>query len=213
MSARTSTLAKQSMRSELLWCPDGPGSGRSTQTQPSPAVAVSADPNLSTEHRKGAGVSPTRVTPKGLARMNDVIVMVREHGRYPSTTSPNVAERTLAAWLRRRRREAEAGILDPAFRDGLAVLPHWQETPRAIADESRWWKRLAALIAHRASGQDWPRHKGATSDAEHQLGIWVHTQRFKLSRGELTAAKTEALDATIPGWRTGRPRGAKPKES
>jgi hypothetical protein len=35
----------------------------------------------------------------------------------------------MAAWLGRRRREAAAGTLAPAIRDGLACLPHWQEPP------------------------------------------------------------------------------------
>ena len=214
MSSGTSTLPGQDLKDhQLQWSAGGSGSDRSDQAKPRPAVIISAAPNLGREQQKGAGDIPTKVTSKGLARMNDVIAMVREQGRYPSTTSPNVAERSLSTWLRRRRREAKAGTLDPAFRDGLAVLPHWQETPRATADEIRWRKRLAALAAYRASGQDWPRHKGATSAAEHQLGVWVHTQRFKLRRGELTHAKAQALDAAVPGWRTGRLRGLKPKDS
>lgn len=214
MSAGTSTLARQDLSGrQLQWGAAGTGSGRSLQTQPRIAAAVPANLGTGTKREEGRSDRPAQVTPRGLGRMNDVIAMVREQGRYPSTTSPNVSERSLATWLRRRRREAEAGTLDPAFRNGLAVLPHWQDTPRATADESRWWKRLAALKAYRASGQDWPRHKGATSAAEHQLGVWVHTQRFKLCRGEMTPAKAQALDAAVPGWRTGRARGPKSKES
>jgi hypothetical protein len=65
---------------------------------------------------------------------------------------------------------------------------------------------LTALAAYRASGQDWPRHKATVTDQEHELGIWLHTQRFKHRRGELDPAK-----AAAPGWRTGRTRGRKPK--
>lgn len=97
------------------------------------------------------------------------------------------------------------------FGDGLAVLPGWQGTPRAVADEARWQDRLAALAAYRAAGWDWPRHKATVTGEEHELGVWLHTQRYRLRRGELGPAKAQALDAAVPGWRAGRQRGRKPK--
>lgn len=150
------------------------------------------------------------VTPRGLARMKDVIAMVKETGRYPSSTALDASERSLAAWLRRRRREAEAGTLAPAFQVGLDVLPDWHSTPKFKADDQRWAERLTALSKLRAAGHDWPRHKGADTPDEHQLGVWIHTQRFKLRRGELDALRSEALDSAVPGWRTGRRRGPRP---
>jgi hypothetical protein len=93
-------------------------------------------------------------------------------------------------------------------RDGLACLPGWLGTPRAAADEERWQQRLAELTAYRA-GQDWPRHKGADTDTEHDLGVWLHGQRYKLRRGELDPARKKALDAALPGWSAGRIRGRK----
>lgn len=55
---------------------------------------------------------------------------------HPS--SDDAAERTLAAWRQRRRREAADGTPAPAYRQALAVLPGWRGTPRATADEARW---------------------------------------------------------------------------
>jgi hypothetical protein len=80
-----------------------------------------------------------------------------------------------------------------------------------VADEARWQELLAALVAYLASGQDWSRHKSTVTGQEHELGVWLHTQRFRQRRGELVPAKAEALDAAAPGWRTGRTRGRKPK--
>jgi hypothetical protein len=105
-------------------------------------------------------------------------------------------ERTLAEWLQRRRREAADGTLAPAYRQA-----------RAVADEARWQGLLTALVAYLASGQDWPRHKATVAGQEHELGVWLHTQRFRQRRGELASAKVQALDAATPGWRTGRTRG------
>ncbi|MBO1269972.1 helicase-associated protein [Arthrobacter sp. PO-11] len=172
-------------------------------------VACAADPGLRTAHEAAVGGKDRQVTARGLGRMKQLLAMVQETGRFPSLTADDVSERTLAAWLRRRRREADAGTLAPAFRDGLDVLPGWRGRPRAAADEARWQDRLAALAAYRAAGRDWPRHKATVAGEEHWLGVWLHTQRFKLRRGELGAAKMDALDAAVPGWRAGRQRGRK----
>jgi hypothetical protein len=149
------------------------------------------------------------VTVQGLARMRELIAMVQETGRYPSRTAADVAERSLASWLERRRRDAAAGTLAPALGDGLAVLPDWLRPPRAVADEARWQDRLAALARYRAAGHDWPRHKAAVAGEEHDLGVWLHSQRQKARRGELAPVKARALDEVLPGWRTGRRRGRK----
>jgi hypothetical protein len=113
----------------------------------------------------------------------------------------------LATWLQRRREDARAGTLAPDFRDGLAVLPGWEGKRRVEADEDRWQERLTALVAYKTGGNDWPRHKGVITGEEHELGVWLHTQRFNARRGELDPQKAEALDAAVPGWRTGRQRG------
>jgi hypothetical protein len=142
--------------------------------------------------------------------MAQLIGTVQESGRYPSTKSANRDERALAAWLNRRRREAREGTLPSAFRDGLSVLPGWLGMHRVTSDEARWQKRLTALVEYRGSGLDWPRHKSAVEGPEHDLGVWLHTQRYKVRRGELDPAKAAALDTRLPGWRSGRTRGRKP---
>lgn len=142
--------------------------------------------------------------------MTQLVALVQEGGRYPSTKSADVNERTLAVWLNRRRSEAGAGTLVPAFREGLSVLADWQDLHRVTSDRARWHERLAALVAYRGSGQDWPRHKSTIEGLEHELGVWLHTQRYKARRGELNHAKSAVLDARLPGWRSGRSRGRKP---
>jgi hypothetical protein len=141
--------------------------------------------------------------------MGELVRMVQETGRYPSRTATDATERTLASWLDRRRSEDAAGTLAPAYRDGLAVLPGWQRPQRMVADEAHWQDRLVGLVAYRAAGHDWPRHKAAVAGEEHELGIWLHSQRQKARRGELDEARGKALDEAVPGWRTGRQRGRK----
>ncbi|MBT2520042.1 helicase associated domain-containing protein [Arthrobacter sp. ISL-28] len=93
-----------------------------------------------------------------------------------------------------------------------AVLPDWQTPPRADADGARWQERLEALAAYPDAGSDRPRHKAVITSEEHDLGVWLHTQRYKQRRGELDGRKADALDATVPGWRTGRQRRRRPRE-
>lgn len=170
-------------------------------------VACAADPALREAHEAAAGTGASRVTAQGRERMHQLVAMVRDTGRYPSRNAESTSERTLAVWLQRRREDARAGMLAPAFRDGLAVLPGWEGKPRAEADEARWQERLAALVAYRAAGHDWPRHKAVIVGEEHDLGVRLHAQRYKARRGELEIQKATALDNAVPGWRAGRRRG------
>lgn len=172
-------------------------------------IAVAAEPGLRRAH-EAAAAKKTMVTAQGVERMQQLVTLVQETGRYPSRNAESTSERTLADWLQRRRADARAGTLAPAFRDGLAVLPGWEGKPRVEADEHRWQERLAALSAYRAAGNDWPRHKAFVTGEEHDLGVWLHTLRYKARRGELAVNKAEALDTAVPGWRMGRPRGRKP---
>ncbi|WP_314192419.1 helicase associated domain-containing protein [uncultured Arthrobacter sp.] len=148
---------------------------------------------------------------QGLEHVGELVAFVQETGRYPSRTGEAASERTLAAWLQHRGEEARAGTLAPAYREGLAELPGWQTLPRSEADETRWAERLAALAGYRAAGYDWPRHKAPARGLEHDLGVWLHSQRSKLHQGDLDEAKVRGLDQAVPGWRIGRRRGRKPR--
>lgn len=172
-------------------------------------IARTLDPGLKAEHEAALETKPTHFTTHGLERTRQLVSLVQETGQYPSRQSPSETERTLAAWLQRRRQDARAATLVQEYRDGLAALPGWETPSRADADEARWQRRLAALVAYRDAGSDWPRHKAVTIGEEHDLGVWLHYQRFRARRGELAAGKVDALNIAVPGWRTGRPRGRK----
>lgn len=173
-------------------------------------VARGLDAGLANEHEAAkVGKKGTPVTQRGLKSMTKLIDFVKVEGRYPTYSSTSTEERTLAMWLQRRRRNAAAGTLAPAFREGLQALSGWEANTRAWSDESRWQERLTALIEYRAKGEDWPRHKKTATAEEHVLGVWLHTQRFKNARCALHKAKRTALDTALPGWQEGRIRGRK----
>jgi hypothetical protein len=167
-----------------------------------------ADPELPAIHKTAAAAKTTHAASKaGLEHMRELAVFVKEAGRYPSRASFDEPERSLAAWLQRRREEARDGTLAHAYREGLDALTGWQSPSLAQADHAWWEERLAALVDYRAAGNDWPRHKAFVDGPEHGLGVWLHYQRAKLHRGELDEAKVKELDRVLPGWQEGRRRG------
>jgi hypothetical protein len=173
-------------------------------------IARRQGPGLEAAHH-AATVAKPRPSPRSLARIDEVITWIRSEGRLPRDRSEHQEERSMARWLSERRREAAAGSLHPAYRDGLAPAPGWAGNPRAAADEARWHDRLAQLANFRAEGNDWPRHHDYASEREHTLGVWIHTQRYKHRRGELDPARIKLLDQAVPGWQTGRTRGRPPR--
>jgi hypothetical protein len=84
-------------------------------------LARTQDPNLQNEHDVAA--RKPGVTGQGRERLQQLVAFVQDTGRYPARSSDDVSERTLAAWLQRRRREAADGTISPAYGQALAVLP------------------------------------------------------------------------------------------
>lgn len=165
--------------------------------------AKAADPGLKTEHR-AATAAATSPTVPGIKRLYQLLTMVKTTGRYPSRNAEDKAERELAQWLRRRRRDADTGILNPVIGAGLSVLPDWRRKPRQAKEDQQWRNRLQQLAAYRAAGHPWPRTTPGVAGVEKELGGWLRSQRYKSRHGELFPARSDALDAALPGWRSGR---------
>lgn len=165
------------------------------------AVAKALEPGLWVEHRAAAATIPAV---PGFKRVYQLLAMVEARGRYPSRDAEDPAERDLAQWLRRRRRDAEAGVLNPAIGEGLAVLPDWQRKPGEARREQKWQDRLQQVAAYRATGEPWPRANSALTGVERELGRWLSTQRHTFRQGVLSPDRTRALDAALPGWLAGR---------
>jgi hypothetical protein len=149
------------------------------------SLAVREDPGLKNAH-KAALVAVTRRTSAGLQNLTDVVAFYEKEGRLPTTGGRTPRERALGVWLHRRRRDAAAGTLAPAYREGLRAIPGWEaSSTRRADDESRWNRRLAELVDHMAAGNDWPLHKNTGSEQERVLGVWLHVQRISLGRKSL----------------------------
>lgn len=171
------------------------------------AAARAAAPGLKAEHRAAAAAETGPPVP-GVKRLYQLLAMVEATGRYPSRNAEDKAERELAQWLRRRRRDADAGILNPVIGAGLSVLPDWRRKPREAREDGQWQDHLRQLAAYRAAGHPWPRTTPGVTGVEKELGGWLRSQRYRFRHGDLSSARSDALDAALPGWLTGRKAAA-----
>ena len=168
-------------------------------------VAAKADPGLRGEH---AAAVPLYVPSEtALQRMLDLVSFFRVEGRLPAAHGKSSTEQSLASWLYRRRRESAAGTLSPALREGLGVIPGWDQAPSQKAEaEARWQRRLKEVRAFRKATGELPRHQKTDDPLERTLGVWLHGQRINCNHGKLAPKKKLRLDKVLPGWREGRRR-------
>ena len=148
-------------------------------------VFARQDPGLEAAHAAAAGTKSSP-SPKGLERMEEIIIWIAAVDRFQRDRSEDKSERSMARWLSDRRREAAEGTLHTTYRNGLAQMPGWQESRRDSEDEARWHRRLAQLEDFRHEGNDWPCHKVCDSEREHTLGAWIHNQRYKTAAANST---------------------------
>ncbi|RAM35414.1 helicase-associated protein [Arthrobacter globiformis] len=174
-------------------------------------AAKAADPGLKAEHRAAVDDAARNAAP-GIKRLYQLLAMVEATGRFPSRSAEDKAERELAEWLRRRRRDADAGILNPVIGAGLSVLPDWRRKPREAREDQQWQDHLQQLAAYTAAGHPWPRATPGVTGLEKDLGGWLRSQRYKFRHGDLSPARSDALDAAVPGWLTGRKAAAEPSD-
>lgn len=170
------------------------------------AKAAKQEPGLRAEHQAALPPPAPRVTAAGQRILDDLLAFYEAEGRLP-VRGRSHRESTLAEWLTRRREQAAAGALSPAYAAALDEIPNWRDYPtKRDTDAARWTQRLAEIAAHRAAGNDWPRHQKTDDHMERTLGVWLHTQRIDARAGKLTATKEQHLNEAIPGWREGRVR-------
>lgn len=175
------------------------------------AIAAVTEPSIRDDHRNATRPPPvTRITAAGLQNLHDTLALYKAEGRFPSTKSSSAREVALAQWLTRRRQDHDRGTLSPVYGDGLEEIPGWELRTRTSKDEARWNHRLIELTGYVAAGNDWPRHKKTDTEEERLLGMWLHIQRMKYRRNQLTDDKEAQLNTHLPDWRDGRTRGRPP---
>lgn len=145
------------------------------------------------------------LTSEWLNRRDALAAFIENHGRTPSGSASDTAERHLAKWLSTQRSADRKGSLSPARRMSLDSIEHWNLTSRAFATEL-WKSRLEQLAAFQTGQGRLPSYKNSVDPAEHSLGIWLHVQRQQNSQGLLSEIRQRALDEAVPDWNTWRSR-------
>ncbi len=113
---------------------------------------------------------------------------------------------TLGAWVNSRRKEHRAGVLSPARVAALEAIQGWEWRPFDAA-----WSRMYQRLQQEAGQHGTVAHLTQRSVVDGvSVGRWIMVQRGAYRRGQLTAARTRALEA-IPGWNCA-PRASTPAD-
>ncbi|WP_285249758.1 helicase associated domain-containing protein [Pseudarthrobacter sp. fls2-241-R2A-168] len=142
--------------------------------------------------------SPYRLRPGWDQMLARVVQFKTGHGRWPSSTSPDFAERSLANWLYR-----QAASRDRQHEERLAKLNNalagWRQRPSG--DTEGWNSRLEQIVGHLQTYGRLPTMGASASAEEYALGKWLAVQRYALKKGTLYPERLGRLDELLPGWR------------
>lgn len=120
------------------------------------------------------------------------------HGRLPRLGGES-EERSLYIWLARQRRLYEKGLLPDAKVVLLKKLSGWNQSPQQVLNEA-WQEKLASVSRFIAANNRIPRYKHHTSEQERVLGVWLHNQHQRRSKGTLLRWRLDALNTELPDW-------------
>ena len=153
--------------------------------------AAARQGRLPEPHRQAlieAGVDLNPLDTRWDARMAELKAFRATCNRWPTKTSPNPAERQLAAWLAYQQKNPRPGRRQTLLDAGVKIgPPPKRQGRRKHPDE---W--LAELETFHTTQQRWP---VITSDdtAERRLGCWVNNQRIAYRAGRMSQQQQQAL--------------------
>lgn len=104
-------------------------------------------------------------------------------------------------WLRTQRSRLSAGDLDDGQIEALdAGVPGWRVVRADVLRANQWNDKAGAVRTQIAKAGRLPRERDR-DPAVAKMGVWIRSQRERLSDGLISADQIAELDATIPGWR------------
>ncbi|WP_420030177.1 helicase associated domain-containing protein [Psychromicrobium xiongbiense] len=167
--------------------------------------AIEVDPRLETDHRTNSP-SETEIPVADPARgrwqqsLDDYERFLAAERRAPSTSANSHAEQRLGAWIREQRHALASGLLPEEDTRALDAIGVWRVSPTQQAKDAQWHRNLQAAIDLLSSTGTWPILKYASTQAEHTVGTWLHSQRQNYRRGVLRADRLDLLNTYLPGW-------------
>lgn len=144
---------------------------------------------------------PDRPTFHWKSRLGQVKKFIVNNKRYPCSSGESL-ERTLFLWLARQRRSYKSGEMSPGKTYLLSQLPDWESFISEDYLEEKWQSSLNELAEYVHRFNALPRYHNYSSAVEHHLGVWLHNQHQKRSKGLLPKNRMAALEIIYPGWRS-----------
>jgi superfamily II DNA or RNA helicase len=140
--------------------------------------------------------------PVWLERLAKLKAFQAQHGRPPSPSAADSAERELSRWLASQRELHSLGRLSAARAERLG-----EEGVALRVREAGWAAMWAEVLDFRNSTGRWPTNSRAVSAEQQRLGRWVHHQRILARRSQLEADRMATLNGAGFVWNppVGRP--------
>lgn len=142
---------------------------------------------------------PDRPSTRWRSQFQTLRDFVEKTGRLPRS-SETQSEITLHNWRLRQLRSYESGEMSPSKIALLNTIPNWNINQRETDLNQNWEKHLNDVLIFVQTTGRFPRYRNFDSADEHRLGVWLHNQHQRKTRGLLDIERREKLDKTIPGW-------------
>ncbi|RBL98884.1 hypothetical protein C1H84_16725 [Glutamicibacter soli] len=66
--------------------------------------------------------------------------------------------------------------------------------------DETWKAKLAAVVDYVKVAGSLPRYRNYATEYERSLGVWLHNQHQKRTKGTLIEWRKTALDDAVPSW-------------
>lgn len=144
---------------------------------------------------------PDRPSTQWRKSLKEVIGFQTTHGRLPRRDGDEFEQR-LCRWLSLQRRAYESGGMSKAKFVLLNSLSGWSINDHQRELDDQWKAKLSELLDFVSKFEAMPRYKHFSTEHEHSLGVWLHYQHQRKSKKTLARWRLNALNETIPGWRS-----------
>lgn len=144
---------------------------------------------------------PRKAAKRWLQQVQAVQDFIASTGRQPQPQSRG-HEQTLYRWLTQQRKAHREGTLTPSQVQALDWLGNWQTPPRQQTLDEQWRSRVRELATFVERTGELPHYRRYTTEREHTLGVWLHIQTQRRSRGHLLPWREQELNETVPDWRS-----------
>lgn len=160
------------------------------------------EPGFHAKHEAAlASRDPDRPTTWWRRRLHEALEFQAAHDRLPRSDGDDV-EASLARRVADQRRAYGKGRMSVAKIILLDGLRDWASDTKQAKLDDKWRTSLGLLTEFVASTGRLPRYKDYSSELEHVLGVWLHTQHQRRAENRLLPWRKAALDDAFPVWQS-----------